>query len=453
MKSRLILLFAILFIQHNIISAQKSALQSGPMVGYSEMLEVMLWVQTNKSADVKIQYYLKGNSAVKHWTNTVSTKKEDAYTAHLLADELEPGNTYSYDLFINKKKISFDYPTEFQTLKMWAWRTDPPEINFATGSGTYINEEKYDRPGKGYGGTYNIFESIADKKPDFMLWLGDNIYLREPDWNTKTGINHRYTHTRSTKEMQRLLASTHNYAIWDDHDFGPNNSDKGFWNKNATLDAFKLFWANPSYGVGDVKGAISYFNWGDCDFFMLDNRYHRDPNNLIKDDKTILGKEQLAWLKDALISSKANFKFIVMGGQFITTAGLFEVYSNYGFSKERNDIIEFIHNQEIRNVVFVTGDRHHSEINVLDRATKPVIYDITSSPLTSGAASKKENEINPFRVEGSLINEANFAVFNIKGERKSRILTITFYDAEGVKILDYEIKNERRGDREFKRRH
>lgn len=449
MKLKYTIVISFFFIQFNFITAQKSALQSGPMVGYSEMKEVMLWVQTNKSAEVKIQYYLKDKPEIKHWTNTVKAIKEKGYTAHLLADELEPGNIYSYDLFIGKKKIAFEYPTEFQTLKLWQWRNDPPEISFATGSGAYINEEKYDRPGKGYGSNYQIYESIADKKPDFMVWLGDNIYLREPDWNTRTGILHRYTHTRSTKEMQKLLAGVHNYAIWDDHDFGPNNSDKGFWNKNMTLEAFKLFWANPSYGVGDIKGAISYFNWGDCDFFMLDNRYYRDPNKLKKDNKTILGKEQLDWLKDALISSNANFKFVVVGGQFLTTAGLFEVYSNYGFSNERNEIIEFINTQEIRNVIFLTGDRHHSEISVLDRATKPVIYDITISPLTSGVSSKKENEINPYRVEGSLINEHNFSVFNITGKRKERILTITFYNKDGVKIMDYEIKHEKKEDREF----
>lgn len=451
MKSKLLFLSTIIFLHITFINAQKNILQSGPMLGYSEMKEVMIWVQTKKSADIKIQYYLKNNPSVKHWTNTILTKKEYAYTAHLIADELEPGNIYSYDLYINKKKISFDYPTEFQTLKLWAWRTDPPEINFVAGSGTYINEEKYDRPGKGYGEDYKIFESITNKKPDFMLWLGDNIYLRETDWNTKTGINHRYTHTRSTKEMQKFLANTHNYAIWDDHDFGPNNSDKGFWNKNATLDAFKLFWANPSYGVGDIKGAITYFNWGDCDFFMLDNRFYRDPNNIIKDNKTMLGEKQLQWLKDALVSSNANFKFVVMGGQFLNTAGIYEVYSNYGFSKERNDIIEFIHSQEIRNVIFVTGDRHHSEINVLDRAYKPLIYDITCSSLTSHAANKKNNEVNPLRIKNSLINENNFTVFNVKGERKFRILTITFYNVDGTKILDYEIKNEKKGGRTYKR--
>ena len=441
MKLRTFLIIALLFSFFQLFS-QKNMLRSGPMVGYSDMFEVMLWAQTKEEAAVKIIYYNLNSPEKKHTTNTVVTKKENAYTAHLLADEVEPGQKYIYDLYINDKKISFDYKTQFQTQKLWKWRIDAPEFSFATGSGAYINEPAYDRPGKGYGGDYQIYESIADKKPDFMLWLGDNIYLREPDWNTKTGILHRYTHTRSTKEMQKLLATTHNYAIWDDHDFGPNDSDKSFWNKNETLDGFKLFWANPSYGIADTKGAITFFNWGDCDFFLLDNRYYRDPDKLISDNKTQLGKKQKEWLKNALTYSDAKFKFIVLGGQFLTTGGAYEVFTNFGFSKERTEIIEFIYKQNIKNVIFLTGDRHHSEISVLKNRYKPTIYDITTSPFTSHHASENKDEVNSLRIKGSLINQRNFSVLSISGTNDKRILKIIFYDSDGKPIYNYEITPE-----------
>lgn len=441
MKLKSFLILAV-FLNFSNLLAQKNLLQSGPMIGYSEMFEVMLWAQTKTSASVKIIYSDINSPDKKYSTNTVETKKENAFTAHLLADELEPGHIYNYDLYINNKKIVFNYKTQFQTQKLWKWRTDAPDFSFATGSGAYINEAKYDRPGKGYGGDYQIYENIAGKNPDFMLWLGDNIYLREPDWNTKTGILHRYTNTRSTKEMQKLLATTHNYAIWDDHDFGPNDSDKSFWNKNETLEGFKLFWANPSYGIADIKGAITYFNWNDCDFFLLDNRYYRDPDKLISDSKTQLGKEQKEWLKNALTYSDAKFKFIVIGGQFLTTGGAYEVFTNYGFSKERTEIIEFIYRQNIENVIFLTGDRHHSEISVLKSRYKPTIYDITTSPLTSHQASENKNEINSLRVKGSLINQRNFSVLSISGKNDNRILKIKFYDSDGNLIYNYEIKPE-----------
>ena len=55
------------------LSAQQSLLQSGPMLGYSEMKEVMIWIQTKKTADVKIAYWPKENPNLVNWTNTIKT--------------------------------------------------------------------------------------------------------------------------------------------------------------------------------------------------------------------------------------------------------------------------------------------------------------------------------------------------------------------------------------------
>ena len=439
MKKIIILLLISLLLSS--LYAQKNLLQSGPMVGYSEIHEVMLWVQTTKSAKVKIAYWTKENST-KLFTNTVLTSKKQAFTAHLLADKVKPGQQYYYSVFINNKEIELDYGTSFQTQKIWRYRTDPPDFKFATGSGTYINEEEFDRPGKPFGGDYQIFTSILKKQPDFMLWLGDNVYLRQNEWNTWTGIVHRYTHDRSTPELQKLLASVHNYAIIDDHDFGANNSDGSFWNKNLTEKAFATFWANPSYETEDIKGATTFFSWNDADFFLLDNRYERSPNRLIANDKTMLGKEQLEWLKNSLVSSKANFKFVVMGGQFLNTAGNYETYTNYGFDKERQEIIDFIHTQKIKNVIFLTGDRHFTELSILKKDGFPTIYDLTISPLTSAGSNSGENEKNRLRVERTLISERNFGIIEFTGAYNKRKITIRIYNSEGIELWNKTIEQE-----------
>ncbi len=421
---------------------QKEMLQSGPMVGYSEMLEVSLWVQTKDEAKVYIAYWPVNNKKEIHLTNTVTTNKSKAFTALLIADTLEPGNRYNYELFINDIAVALPYATTFQTQPLWKWRTDPPDFSFIMGSGTYINEKKYDRPGKGYGGGYGIFNTMEKTHPDFMIWLGDNIYLREPDWNSKTGIFHRYTDTRSLPEMQAFLASTHNYAILDDHDFGPNDSDRSFWNKNQTLDAFGLFWANPSVGVGDIKGAITAFQWGDADFFMLDNRTYRTPNKRKTGKKTELGEEQLQWLFDNLSNSYATFKFVVMGGQFLSTAQAYESYSNNGFEKERKRIIDFIYKENIKNVVFLTGDVHFSELSVLREDGKPTIWDITSSPLNSGANEHGFKNNNTLRIPESVVLERNFAEIKLTGPVKDRKLHLTYYGGDGEILWEYTIDKE-----------
>jgi len=241
----------------SLTTAQETLLQSGPMVGYADYREVALWVQTTQEATVYFEYWEAGKPEQRYRTAAVRTTAADGFTARIIADHLEPGRKYEYALFINGQEVSRPYPLRFQTLPLWQWRTDPPNFRIAVGSCLYINEPAYDRPGRPYGGDYEILQAIYEKQPDAMLWLGDNVYLREVDWNTRSGMIKRYTHTRSVPEMQPLLGSVHHYAIWDDHDYGPNNSDRSFIHKDQSREVFELFWANPTYGLDGEHGASS----------------------------------------------------------------------------------------------------------------------------------------------------------------------------------------------------
>jgi len=418
-------------------------LQSGPMPGYSDMRESMIWVQTTGEAEVFAQYLNIADPKIIRFTNKVRTKKEEAFIAKLIADTVEPGQHYSYKLFINDRAVKLAYPTEFSTPPIWRWRTDPPEFTMLTGSCAYINQEEYDRAGKPYGGDYRIFTSMATQKADFMLWLGDNLYLREPDWNTWTGIVKRYTHTRSLPEMQSFLASTQHYAIWDDHDFGPDNSNSSFANKNQTLDAFRLFWGNPTVGTGDIAGAITSFQWSDADFFLLDNRWYRDPDEINTDDKTMLGEKQLVWLLDNLVTSKATFKIVAMGGQFLSDAPTnAELYSAHGFEKEREKIISFIQENNIENVVFITGDVHFTEMSVLKKESKPNIYDCTFSALTSGPNTAGESWENTLRIPGTVVMERNYGMLKFSGLTEARKLTVSCFNSDNRMLWEQVISQE-----------
>ena len=417
--------------------AQQSLLQSGPMLGYAEMKEALIWVQTNTAATVQCTYWNVNAPKERYKTEPVKTIKASAFTAKLIADEVEPGQTYEYRILINDQELSFNYPTQFKTQAIWRWRTDPPDFSIALGSCTYINESIYDRPGDPYGSNYQIFESINSKQPDAMIWLGDNTYLREADWYSRTGILHRYTHTRSTPEMQALLASANHFAIWDDHDFGPNDSDRSYIYKDITLEAFELFWGNPSFGLPDQKGTTSFFQYNDMDFFLLDNRYFRSPNYRSTTERTILGKEQLEWLIDALTSSQAPFKLVAIGGQVLNTAENAENYIHH-HPEERAYLLRRIEEENIKGVVFLTGDRHHSSLSQYTNNRGNIIYDLTVSPLTSGPYAP--NEQNDLQVEGTLVSQHNFGLLNFSGPREERKLQVQVFDCNGKVLWERELK-------------
>jgi alkaline phosphatase D len=413
-------------------------IKSGPMLGYSEMREVLLWVQTEKAEKVKFAYWEKGLPAEKIFTDVVLTLKKDAFVARIIADQVLPSKKYEYEVYVGKKKMNFAYPLEFQTQTLWQYRTEPPNFKFAVGSCVYTNEERFDRPGAAYGKGSGIFNKIYDQKPNFMVWGGDNIYLREADWNTQTGINHRYSEFRKQKNLQPLWANVHHYAIWDDHDYGNNDSDRSFWGKNMTLKAFKNFWGNPNY-IFENEAVTGTFVWEDCQFFMMDNRWFRAPNELKDENRDYYGEKQMNWLIDALKGSAAPFKFVVTGGQVVSNAAVFENMANY--PGERKKLLDKIAENKISGVVFISGDRHHTNIQKMDREGTYPLYDFTISPMTSGAGKPVEEEYkNKQIIEGTELNNAqSFGLIEISGKRNERVLKINVFDAEGTKKWDYTI--------------
>jgi alkaline phosphatase D len=429
-------IFAFFLIVFGTVQGQ-DFLKSGPMPGYSDHREVSLWVQTQKPCKVQVRFWPEDNPKSVRFSITIKTSQDHANAASLVLDSLTPGKRYAYDLLLDGKKHKRDSPFSFQTLPLWQFRTDPPSMRFAVGSCTYVPEELWDRPGKPYGDSMLIFKTIADKKPDFMLWIGDNTYTREGDWNTWGGFMHRYSHTRSIPELQPLLQNTHHYATWDDHEYGPNDADRSFWNKELASKAFSTFWPMPP-GAPLGEGPVTRtFSWGDCQFFMLDDRWFRAPNGDKDSTKAYLGSKQIDWLIDALTFSKATFKIIACGGQVINNARVYENYAAYPV--ERRLLIDRITAAKISGVLFLSGDRHHAELSRLERPGTYPLHDLTTSPLTAGIHNPG-NEPNTLRVDGTLFNGHNFAWMEVTGPQKDRILKIQIVDNRGRMVWEKEMK-------------
>jgi alkaline phosphatase D len=416
-----------------------SQIAAGPMIGHTSMTEVTIWVQFQSEKKATLWYGPQGSDTILH-TPGIAPDLNDLLIVKFVLSDLQPGTTYTYSLQQSDETTPV-FQSEsytFNTQELWQWRTDPPTFTLATGSCAYINEERFDRPGKPYGGDYYIFESIAKARPDMMLWLGDNTYLREADYGSRSGIMHRYSHTRSLKELQPLLSCCPNYAIWDDHDFGPNDSDRSFANKAWTNEAFDLFWANPSSGIPAVGGTGTSFTFNDIDFFLLDNRSFRTHPE-IQGERQIWGKAQCDWLIEALKFSDASFKIVASGGQFLSDAPLYE--NHVRWQEERDYVIKRLSDEGIKNVIFLTGDRHHSELSALKLASEHMVYDLTASPLTSTAYDHTK-EPNTLRVPGSIFGQRNYALLRFEGSKKTRKVVIGLFDSSGKELWEYKIERE-----------
>ncbi len=279
-----------------------------------------------------------------------------------------------------------------------------------------------------------IFSTMAKEKADFMVWTGDNVYYLAGQWNSYKAMVNENIRTRLRTPNKAFLESCAHYATWDDHDYGPNDSDGRFKLKDTSLAVFKKFWVNPYYGTNGNDGVFCHFSQQDCDFFILDSRFHCDKKGgYIR----LLGDVQMDWLKEKLKASKANFKFIFSGTQFLPVEQHGETWGKY--SIENGDFMEFLEKEKINGVVLVSGDRHYSELNKKEREGTYPLYEFTCSPLTSFMdPSYPKNQ--PLRVEKTAVRDQNYGRIKIYNEGKERICRIEEFDTKGKLIWKYDIK-------------
>jgi alkaline phosphatase D len=395
------------------------------MLGHVGQRNAEIWVHwPNEGENVSLQY------SNPNWNGgeiSFSVLKEKHLSNKIILSSLQPSTTYTFFL----KSKSFQTKIyEFTTQELWQWRKDAPHFSIVFGSCAYINDTDFDRPGKAYGQSDSIFNVISALKPNAMIWGGDNIYLREGDFETQANMEDRYLKARQVPSIQKLLSTCPQYAVWDDHDFGPNDSHSSFQYKKESLAAFKEMWGNSNYGFPKnenncITGKVTI---NDVDLYLLDNRSFRIPPGTEGVTPQMLGKEQIQWLIEDLKSSKASFKLIAVGSQVLSSVADFENYANY--VEERNYLLNLLAKNNIKNVVFLTGDRHFSELSELKLSGNIRVLDITASPLTSKPYSNSK-EINSNRVEGTFLGEQNFAHITLTGTAKERTIGIALIDKNG----------------------
>jgi len=415
-------------------SSAQPPLHAGPMLGYVTLREAAIWVQTARSATVQLRFFPEAQPTWARLTPPLLTREEEDLATTVVLAGLEPGTRYRYELYLDGELVERPYPLAFATQPLWQWRTDPPDVTVLFGSCAYINEAPYDRPGAPYGGDFHIFETMAATPAELMLWLGDNVYTREVDFHTPRGIAARYRHDRALPQLQRLLAAMPHLAIWDDHDYGPNDSDRSYHLRGASLAVFARYWPAIQLGLPEVPGVFQQFSLADVDFFLLDDRYHRTPNRAPRDaTSTMLGAGQLQWLKEALAYSRARFKVVALGNQVLNPSTRFEGLVHYPGDYE--GLLEFIRAARIEGVFFISGDRHHTELIRVQREGMYPLYDFTSSPLTAGPRRMRDDDpenANPHRVPGTLLQERSFGSLTFEGRGDERRVVLRARAADGT---------------------
>ena len=424
------------------------------MAGSATQRSASLWAGFAGLAEIErrdawFEYQATGAAPSDPWhsTSTVTLDRAVNVLTHRIYG-LEAGTEYRYRLaWRNRGKAEHTGEYRFRTAAFWQFRSDPPPLRILAGSCAYTNDSASDRPGKPYGQDPWIFGAMAARQPDITLWMGDNIYFREPDFDDPTMMANRYDQWRALPEMQGLLHVGQHLAIWDDHDFGTNDSNSSSISKQDALTLFRRYWANPSYGQPGQPGVFTRYANSDVEFFLLDNRWYRDSDELRDTDRHMFGAEQLRWLKNALLSSTATFKLIVSGSQMINSHDRYEGWNM--FPTEQGDFLDWLAGQRVPGVMLLSGDRHFSMMLEQARPGTYPLRELTCSPLTANPFSDPSAELrgNARVVAGSVVTRNSFCELQVSGVRGKRELHLAIHGADGATIWSKQL-----GEQDFRSR-
>jgi alkaline phosphatase D len=300
-----------------------------------------------------------------------------------------------------------------------------------------------------------ILTDVAALKPDAFIYLGDNIYSDTYSMDT---LRKNYQVLAAKPEFQALQAATKIYAVWDDHDFGWNDSGRHYPFKNESKEIFLDFFGDQGDSTIRQHEGIYHTVWMEKDgkkiqIIFPDLRTFRDkllPYNgnrigqkgyeyeldyspYTTSDSTMLGEVQWKWLEEQLLQP-ADVRIIASSTQFSITHNGYEAWANFPHEQQR--FIELLKKTKANGVFFVSGDVHYAELSKLDVPGGYPLYDATSSGITS---TWEFATPNGNRVEGPVM-ENNYGLVVIDWSKTDPEIALQIHDKKKKKRIDKVIK-------------
>lgn len=358
-------------------------------VGEVTSTSAIFWARADRESEMTVVVESDGAPVRRESARAVL---ENDFTAKVRIEGLAPKNAYRYRVWFGDAMGAAERGS-FRTAP------DPGErasVRFAWG-GDVGGQNLCRDATEGYP----IFKTVKAQAPDFFIGLGDMIYAdnecepkgrygndQVPDGPVATDLSGywmKWKYNREDAAFKDLLRTTPYFAIWDDHevvnDFGPlhDTRERAPYSPGVHLMPFGLkafLDYNPVIPSPENPGRL-YRNhrWGSLlEVFFLDNRQYRDAN-LAPDAparaKTMLGREQVTWLREKLERSKGLWKVIVSTVPLSVPTGSpvengrdgwAKGDQTTGFETELRSLLEFMRDRDVRNVVFITTDVHFAEV-------------------------------------------------------------------------------------------
>jgi alkaline phosphatase D len=300
-----------------------------------------------------------------------------------------------------------------------------------------------------------VLDLATATKPDAFIYLGDNIYSDTYSMDT---LRLNYQILGSKPEFQRLKAATRILAVWDDHDFGWNDSGRHYPYKAESKQIFLDFFGDQGDStIYQHEGIYHTVYLGEpgqrVQIIFPDTRTFRDKllpydgsrkgqpgydyaldySAYTTTDSTLLGEVQWKWLEEQL-QQPADLRIIASSTQFSITHNGYEAWDNFPHEQQR--FIDLIKKTKANGVFFISGDVHYAELSKLKQDGVYPLYDLTSSGITStwDFATPNDNRI------GGPVMENNYGIIKVDWSQADPEIKLQVYDKANALRIDQAVR-------------
>jgi alkaline phosphatase D len=262
-------------------------------------------------------------------------------------------------------------------------------------------------------GFYNAHEALSREDDlDFVVCLGDYIYdesyhtikdgtgVREDkvgraqQRSGQAGVDYyraaetlqdyrdKYSLYRSDESLRKVQQRFPTVMVWDDHEVQDNYAGgepngglppSHHYSRKRRASAYRAFFETMPYSPPKPDRIYRRLAFGSTvELIVMDQRQYRKDQPCgdavapacadWNQPRDFLGRTQMNWVKTRLSASKAAWKVMANEVTIMPTkvlGGAFFGFDNWqGYPQEREELLVHIRDQQIKDVVFVTGDIH-----------------------------------------------------------------------------------------------
>ena len=374
--------------------ASRPAISQGTASGDVTFGRAVVWSRTDWRARMHVEWSTTESFQDVNRT-TVTTGPATDFTARAELVNLPAGQRMFY-------RVHFEDLSDSGNTSIPATGTflsaplNPRDVTFAWSADTV---------GQGWGinvdwGGLRMYETIRRAQPDFFIHCGDTIYADGPlqsevtlrdgtIWRnivtpakskvaeTLSDYRGNYLYNLLDDNVRRFNSEIPQFVLWDDHEVRNNWYPSNARSRALASQARRAFIEYNPLRAASGAGSLIYrtSSYGrQLEVFALDLRTYRSANSANRQSEpsratALAGRRQLDWLKRALRDSTAVWKVIAsdlpIGLVVADGPNAFEAFANgegppLGREHEIAELLRFIRERDIRNVMWVTGDVHYA---------------------------------------------------------------------------------------------